>query len=84
MRLLQRMNKGKPANEWFTKPLKQIRKTSATLIENHEHFGRYVPHYLGHVPQGVAARHYSAPSIDLFDRIVAWLGQQYGFLPKAP
>jgi integrase len=63
----------------FDKPLKQIRKTSASLIESHREYGRYKDHFLGHSPRGMANRHYAAPSVELFDEIVAWLGKQYGF-----
>ena len=59
-------------------PLKLFRKTSATVIESHEHYGRYVGHFLGHAPRSLADRHYAAPSRDLFDRIIGWLGQVYG------
>ena len=59
------------------KPLKLIRKTSATLLESHEHFGRYKTHFLGHSPRSIADKNYSAPSNDLFDRIIDWLGEQY-------
>jgi len=59
-------------------PLKLFRKSSATLLESHEFYGRYVGHFLGHSPRGIAERHYAAPSEDLFDRAVVWLGLQYG------
>jgi integrase len=63
----------------FDKPLKQVRKTSASLIESHREYGRYKDHFLGHSPRGMANRHYAAPSVELFDEIVKWLGKQYGF-----
>jgi hypothetical protein len=62
----------------ITSPMKLLRKTSATLIESHELYGRYKHHFLGHSPRSIADRHYAAPSSDLFDVIVAWLGDQYG------
>lgn len=62
------------------KPIKLLRKTSAAILESHEHYGRYVVHFLGQSPRGVAARHYAPPSKVLFDEILAWLGRQYGFL----
>jgi integrase len=55
-----------------------LRKTSATLLESHPVYGRYVSHFLGHAPSGMATRHYAAPSPELFDTIMAWLGEQYG------
>ena len=63
----------------FTKPLKLIRKTSASLIESQAQYGRYKSHFLGHSPRSIADRHYAAPSPELFDEIVNWLGKQYGF-----
>lgn len=63
-------------------PLKLIRKTSASLIESHKEYGRYKSHFLGHSPRSIADKHYAAPSVPLFDEIVNWLGQQYGFIPK--
>jgi len=61
-----------------THPLKLYRKTSATMIESHEHYGRYVGHFLGHAPRSLADRHYAAPSRELFDKVIGWLGQMYG------
>jgi integrase len=62
------------------KPLKLIRKTSASLIESHKEYGRYKSHFLGHSPRTIADKHYAAPSVPLFDEIVDWLGRQYGFV----
>jgi integrase len=49
-----------------------LRKTSATLLETHETYGRLVPHFLGHAPQSMASKHYAAPSPELFDKAIAW------------
>jgi integrase len=62
------------------KALKLIRKTSASKIEGHKEYGRYKTHFLGHSPRTVADRHYAAPSVELFDEIIGWLGRQYGFV----
>ena len=59
-------------------PMKLLRKTSATMIESHELFGRYTGHFLGHAPSSLAERHYAAPSRELFDKVVNWLGNQFG------
>jgi len=61
------------------KPLKLLRKTSATLIESHPQYGRYKQHFLGHSPRSIADKHYAAASDSLFDEIVLWLGKQYGY-----
>ncbi len=60
------------------RPLKQLRKLGASLLESHPVYGRFVPHFLGHSPRTVSARHYTIPSQELFDEAVAWLGRQLG------
>lgn len=59
--------------------LKLIRKTSASLLDSHEHWGRYASHFLGHSPRSIADKHYVRPSVEQFDRAVIWLGEQYGY-----
>ena len=59
--------------------LKAIRKTAASMLENHTEYGRYAEYFLGEVPRSVAARHYVQPSKKQFDAAVKWLGQQFGF-----
>jgi integrase len=61
-------------------PLKLCRKTSASLLDDHDTYGRYTGHFLGHSPRSITDKHYVRPSPDQFDKAVAWLGQQYGFL----
>jgi hypothetical protein len=75
---LQRLHVHLQNKTGLNHPMKLLRKTSATLIESHELYGRYTGHFLGHAPSTIAERHYAAPSMDLFDRIVLWLGDQYG------
>lgn len=60
------------------KPLKLIRKTSASLLDSNKDYARYVSHFLGHAPQSMKDKHYSAGSQDIFDEAVKWLGKQYG------
>jgi integrase len=62
----------------INRPLKQLRKLGASILEGHPAYGRFVPHWLGHSPRTVSARHYTIPSQELFDEAVAWLGQQLG------
>ncbi|MBY0588852.1 site-specific integrase [bacterium] len=61
------------------KQLKLLRKTSASILESHSNYGRYKHHFLGHSPRSIADKHYAAPSDTLFDEIIRWLGEQYGF-----
>jgi integrase len=62
----------------FSKPMKLLRKTAATLLGSHPVYGRLVPHFLGHSPRGMAEKHYVAPPEKLFDEAVRWLGRQLG------
>ncbi len=62
----------------FHKPLKQLRKTSATLLEGHEVYGRFVGLFLAHTPHSIAEKHYVRPSQAVFSDAVKWLGQVLG------
>lgn len=63
-----------------TTPLMHLRKTSPSLLEKHDSFGRYAQYFLGQAPQGVTERRYARPNPDQFDRAVRWLGLQYGYV----
>ncbi len=65
----------------ITKSLDKFRKTSASHIESHREYGRYKTHFLGLSPKSIADKHYAAPSKDLFDEIVMWLGKKLGQTP---
>jgi integrase len=65
----------------FSKPLKQLRKTAASLLDRHPEYGRYAQLFLGHAPRSVADKSYVKPSQDRFDEAVKWLGQQFGMIP---
>ena len=61
------------------KPLKLLRKTSATMLGEHAEYGKFVQHFLGHAPSTVAEKHYERPSEKQFDKAVGWLrGQVLG------
>jgi integrase len=62
------------------KTLKQLRKLGATLLDTHETYGRFKSLFLGHAPASMADRHYAAPSQQLFDSAVTWLGEQLGVI----
>jgi hypothetical protein len=59
-------------------PLKSLRKTPATMLENHAEFGRYAEYFLGEAPHSIASRHYIQPSREQFDNAIRWLGRQFG------
>jgi hypothetical protein len=60
------------------KPLKLLRKTSASLLATHPTYGQFASLFLGHSPQTTAEKHYVKPPQDLFDEAVVWLGHQLG------
>jgi integrase len=65
----------------FRKPLKQLRKTVATMLDSHPVYGRLTSLFLGHAPRSVKDRNYAAPPQELFDEAVRWLGEQLGQVP---
>jgi hypothetical protein len=60
------------------KPIKLLRKTSASLLETHPTYGRYVGYFLAHSPRTVRDKSYVVPSQDQFDAATKWLGEAYG------
>ncbi len=82
-RLLNKMKLSKDKK----KPLKSLRKTGATLLENSE-YGRFSEHYLGEAPHTTASRHYSHKNGEEFDQAIMWLGTRLGLAeektPKKP
>lgn len=68
---------------------KQLRKTSATMLENHvvtlpsgelvNPFASCVTLFLGHSPRSMKDKHYAGPPQALFDSAVTWLGSRFGF-----
>lgn len=60
------------------KPMKLLRKTSASLLESHEVYGRFTSLFLGHSPRSMKDRHYAAPPQELFDAAIVWLGERLG------
>ncbi len=60
-------------------PLKLIRKTSATLLQNSSDWSQFSMLFLGHSPRGIAEKHYFGSAGKSFDDAIAWLGTQYGF-----
>ena len=60
------------------KPLKLIRKTSATLLKSGKQFPGVEVVFLGHSPRSVADRHYAQVPQALLDNAIEWLGKQYG------
>jgi integrase len=59
------------------KSWKILRKTAASMLEDHETYGRYAEYFLGEVPRGTTSRHYVEPSTRQFDAALEWLGKQF-------
>ncbi len=64
--------------------LMDLRKTSASKLEEHEVYGRYAEYFLGKAPSSDTGRSCARPSQDIFDRSVIWLGEQFGFRTDRP
>ena len=62
------------------KPLKLIRKTSATLLKSGKQFSGVEAVFLGHAPRSVADRHYAQVPQALLDAALKWLGKLYGVM----
>ncbi len=60
------------------KPLKSLKKTSATLIRGNAKYTSLESLFLGHAPQSMADKHYAATPQDLLNDAIVWLGSQYG------
>jgi integrase len=57
-------------------PHKAFRSIAATALKGHATYSRFVDHFLGHAPKGVAERHYAGEDAAWqadFDRAVSWL-----------
>jgi len=60
------------------KSFKALRKTAASTLAQHEHYGRFTKVFLGHSLRSVEEKHYTRYPQDLFDKAVVWLGEQFG------
>jgi hypothetical protein len=54
----------------------KFRNIAATLLNEHENYGRYKEHFLAHSPKSIADKHYAAPSQAVFDSALAWLHEK--------
>lgn len=60
------------------KPLKSLKKTSASLLRDNERFQGLEGLFLGHAPQTMSDKHYTLVPGRLLDPAVLWLESQYG------
>ena len=66
----------------IAKPLKSLKKTSASLLRDNEKFSALASLFLGHAPQSMSDRHYTQVPQRLLDQAVTWLGQEYGLVER--
>ena len=61
-----------------TKPLKSLKKTSASLIRSDPRYASLESLFLGHAPQSMSDKHYTVAPQALLDDAVIWLSTEYG------
>ena len=74
-RLVAKLANGNPPVK-IAKPMKHLRKTSASKLGEHPEYARYAQHFLGHAPTTVADRHYVRPSQEQFGKALPWLRRE--------
>lgn len=57
--------------------LKQLRKTSASLLANDPSHNKWVDHFLGHTPKSTSAKHYVKLDNGPFHEALRWLRSHY-------
>lgn len=62
----------------INKPLKSLKKTSASLIRGNAKYASLESLFLGHAPQSMADKHYAVAPQELLDEAIVWLGGEYG------
>ena len=62
----------------INKPLKSLKKTSASLLRNKSKYATLDSLFLGHAPQTIAQKHYTQAPQELFDEAILWLATEYG------
>ena len=60
------------------KPLKSLKKTSATLLRGNPHYASIESLFLGHAAGTIAHKHYSQAPQLLLDDAIGWLGRELG------
>lgn len=60
----------------ITKPLKALRKTSATMLGKHKEYKFYAQYFLAQAPTEIVEKHYVVPSQEEFFAALDWLREQ--------
>lgn len=72
--------KEKALKATIAKPLKSLKKTSASLLRDNAKFASLEDLFLGHAPQKMSDKHYAQVPHKLLDQAIQWLGKQYGVM----
>jgi integrase len=64
------------------KPLKSLKKTSASLLRDNAQFSALAGLFLGHAPVSMSDRHYTQVPQGLLDQALTWLGQEFGLIER--
>jgi len=62
----------------IAKPLKSLKKTSATLIRGNRSYQGLEDLFLGHAPQKMSDQHYAQAPTGMLDEAITWLRDAYG------
>ena len=68
----------------INKPLKSLKKTSASLIRNNSNYASLEGLFLGHAPQSMSEKHYTVAPQTLLDEAIVWLGTEFGIVVGGP
>lgn len=60
----------------LSKPLKSLKKTSASLLRGNEKYQGLEGLFLGHAPKSMSDKHYTAVPEKLFDEAISWLATE--------
>lgn len=64
----------------ITKSMKQLRKTSSSLLKTNAAYDGLSQLFLGHSPATIEEKHYTLSPQSRLDEAILWLGRQYGFI----
>lgn len=59
------------------KPLKSLKKTSASLLRGNKEFSGLEHLFLGHAATSMSDKHYTTAPQELLDEAITWLGEKY-------
>jgi len=66
----------------INKPLKSLKKSSASRLRNNERFNGIEDLFLGHAPRRMSDKHYTTSPEQLLDAGINWLAEEFGLTPR--